>query len=99
MNLIAAISLITTLSGPLIKPPAPFGAIPSMRQQQWHLREFYGFLHFTVNTFTDKEWGFGDENADIFNPQAFNADKIVKAMKASGMTQIILTAKHHDGFH
>src|SRR5690348_12796313 len=45
--------------------PQPFGPIPSPRQLSWHEMEFYGFLHFTVNTFTDKEWGYGDEDENV----------------------------------
>jgi alpha-L-fucosidase len=81
-----------------IAPPAPFGPTPSPRQLRWHARPFYGFIHFTVNTFTDREWGWGDEAPAVFKPSAFDADAMVRVAAEAGMSGLILTCKHHDGF-
>ena len=80
------------------KAPSAFGTLPSSRQLRWHALEYYGFLHFTTNTFTDREWGYGDESTTLFNPTDFDADALAHAARGVGMKALILTAKHHDGF-
>ncbi len=72
--------------------------LPSSEQVKYQQMEMVGFIHFTVNTFTDKEWGYGDENPAIFDPSALDPGQWARVAKAGGMKQLILTAKHHDGF-
>ncbi len=72
--------------------------VPSERQLRLQQMEFYAFAHITVNTFTDQEWGDGTEAEAVFNPKKLDADQWVAAIKSAGMTGLIVTAKHHDGF-
>lgn len=72
--------------------------VPSKRQIEFQKTEFYAFVHFTVNTFTDKEWGDGTESPEIFNPYRFDPEQWVNAILSAGMKGLILTCKHHDGF-
>jgi alpha-L-fucosidase len=78
-------------------PPKPFGALPTAAQLNWHKMEMYCIIHFGVDTYTDKEWGYGDEDPKLINPVKFDAKQIVGAAKAGGFKGIIVVAKHHDG--
>ncbi|MEZ4964591.1 MAG: alpha-L-fucosidase [Saprospiraceae bacterium] len=77
---------------------SPNKIIPTRAQVEYQKMGMIGFVHFTINTFTDKEWGYGDESPALFNPSRLDVDQWVETAKSGGMKELILTAKHHDGF-
>lgn len=81
----------------VVAPPKPYGALPTPRQLAWHEMEMYCLIHFGVDTYTDKEWGYGDEDPALVNPVDFDAAQIVGAAKAGGFRGVVIVAKHHDG--
>ncbi len=81
-----------------VRPPAPYGALPSDAQLKWQKMETNMFIHFGPNTFTSAEWGDGTESADVFAPSDLDCRQWASTAKAAGMKGIIITAKHHDGF-
>ena len=96
--LLSACTTTSNVSPPNVSPPEPFGAIPTPQQLAWHDHRFYAFAHFNMNTFTGVEWGHGREHPDTFNPTDLDTDQWCRIFKEAGLTGVIITAKHHDGF-
>ena len=76
----------------------PCGPVPTKQQLQWQDMEMYAFIHYSLNTYTDAEWGFGNEDLNLFNPSDLDCKQWARVCKQSGMKGIIFTAKHHCGF-
>ena len=81
-----------------VAPPAPCGPVPTPNQLKWQDMEMYAFIHYSMNTYTDQEWGFGNEAPSLFNPQNLDCRQWARVCKQAGMRGIIFTAKHHCGF-
>lgn len=78
--------------------PSAIAPLPQPKQVKWQQMEMYAFIHFGLNTFCDREWGYGDTDLSVFNPSNLACEQWAKTCKQAGMKGIILTAKHHDGF-
>ena len=93
--LITALIVATQL---FAQTPAPCGPVPNENQLRWQDMEMYAFIHYSMNTYTDEEWGFGNEDLKLFNPSDLDCRQWARVCKQAGMKGIIFTAKHHCGF-
>jgi alpha-L-fucosidase len=91
-------SILIGTSNSQTQPPKPFGPVPNENQMKWQEMEYYSFLHFSLNTFTDQEWGGGDEDVKLFNPKYLDCRQWARVCKEAGMKGIIMVVKHHCGF-
>lgn len=95
------IAVIVMCGNPAISqvlPPAPVHPVPTAQQLAWHRMEMNAFIHFSINTFTDQEWGYGNEPAAAFKPADADPNQWARVLSDNYFKGIILTAKHHDGF-
>ena len=94
----AFLLLLTTASFAQTAQPVACGPVPTENQLRWQYMEMYAFIHYSMNTYTDEEWGFGNEPLELFNPSDLDCRQWARVCKQAGMKGIIFTAKHHCGF-
>ena len=93
------ILLLTTMTAASLKAQVePCGPVPTENQLRWQDMEMYAFIHYSLNTYTDEEWGYGNEDPQLFNPSSLDCRQWARVCKQAGMRGIIFTAKHHCGF-
>ena len=90
--------LLTSMANCKEITPAPCGPTPTENQLRWQDMEMYAFIHYSLNTYTDQEWGYGNEDPKLFNPSHLDCRQWARVCKQAGMKGIIFTAKHHCGF-
>ena len=66
------------------KAPAPFGPVPTANQMRWQEMEYYAFVHFSLNTYTDQSWGYGNEDVKLFNPEKLDCRQWARICKQAG---------------
>ena len=90
-------SIATTVSAQTVAKTT-YGPVPNENQLRWQEMEMYAFIHYSLNTYTDQEWGYGNEDPNLFNPSHLDCRQWARVCKQAGMKGIIFTAKHHCGF-
>ncbi len=91
-------AMLTIYVNAQTKSTKPCGPLPTENQLHWQDMEMYAFIHYSLNTYTDQEWGFGNEDPKLFNPTNLDCRQWARVCKQAGMKGIIFTAKHHCGF-